>query len=71
MKFYDEIKSQCDDLGISISYLCKRAEVDRTMLERWKKKNPYTLDKANALTSTLSVIRDEKKAESVKTVADE
>lgn len=44
MNVYEEIKKQCDELGISISSICKEAQVDRQLVERWKKGDPKSIE---------------------------
>lgn len=50
---YSSLKSECDKLGISVSKLCREAQIDRSVLERWRKKEPQTLKIYNALQQAL------------------
>ena len=43
MKTFEKLSIRCDMLGISISELCRRAEVGRQNLEHWKHEEPTTL----------------------------
>ena len=43
MKTFEQLSIRCDMLGISISELCRRAEVGRQTLEHWKTVEPQTL----------------------------
>ncbi len=43
MKTFENLSIRCDILGISISELCRRAEVGRQTLEHWKTVEPQTL----------------------------
>lgn len=43
MKTFEQISIRCDMLGISLSELCRRAEVGRQTLEHWKSVEPQTL----------------------------
>jgi hypothetical protein len=43
MKTFENLSIRCDMLGISISELCRRAEVGRQTVEHWKKVEPQTL----------------------------
>jgi hypothetical protein len=43
MKTFENLSIRCDMLGISISELCRRAEVGRQTLEHWKTVEPQTL----------------------------
>jgi hypothetical protein len=43
MKTFENLSIRCDMLGISISELCRRADVGRQTLEHWKTVEPQTL----------------------------
>jgi len=43
MKTFEQLSIRCDMLGISISELCRRADVGRQTLEHWKTVEPQTL----------------------------
>jgi hypothetical protein len=43
MKTFEKLSIRCHILGISISELCRRAEVGRQTLEHWKTVEPQTL----------------------------
>jgi len=43
MNTFENLSIRCDMLGISISELCRRAEVGRQTLEHWKTVEPQTL----------------------------
>ena len=43
MKTFENLSIRCDMLGISISELCRRAEVGRQTVEIWKNVEPQTL----------------------------
>lgn len=43
MKTFEQISIRCDMLGISLSELCRRADVGRQTLEHWKTVEPQTL----------------------------
>jgi hypothetical protein len=43
MKTFENLSIRCDILGISISELCRRADVGRQTLEHWKTVEPQTL----------------------------
>lgn len=43
MKTFEQLSIRCDMLGISISELCRRAEVGRQTVEVWKNAEPQTL----------------------------
>jgi hypothetical protein len=41
--FYRDIETFCDIQGISVSKLCKKAKVNRGLIEKWKYKEPKSL----------------------------
>lgn len=43
MKTFEKLSVRCHILGISISELCRRAEVGRQTIEHWKQVEPKTL----------------------------
>ena len=43
MKTFEKLSVRCNILGISISELCRRAEVGRQTVEHWKQVEPKTL----------------------------
>ena len=50
---YQYLKQECDQVGISMSRLCREAGVDRGTIERWKHKDPNTIEILNALKDVL------------------
>ena len=48
-KTYQEIKNRCESLNVSISLVCREAGVDRSIIERWKSKDPKSIDTLNAI----------------------
>jgi hypothetical protein len=48
-KTYRRIKAECDKLGLSVGALCRRADIDRSILSFWKKSEPKTLQILAAL----------------------
>lgn len=60
-KTYQDIKTKCENLGVSISHVCREAGVDRSILERWKNEEPKTLKTLNAINDTLEGIANDKK----------
>ena len=56
---FEEIKTKCEKLGISLSKLCRDASVDRSILERWKLSNPKSIETLNKLNEQLKKIEDE------------
>lgn len=54
---YSSLKTQCDKLGISVAKMCREANVDRSLLARWRNKEPNTLKIYNTLLEALSRIQ--------------
>ena len=46
---YQKIKERADALNVSISLVCREAGVDRSIIERWKSKDPKSIDTLNAI----------------------
>ena len=61
--FYDDIKSQCDEIGISISELCKEARIDRTLMDRWRIKDPSTLVTLGKINKAIETLKGKKEAD--------
>ena len=43
MSTYQRIAESCAKKGVSINQICRTANVERSTLERWKKREPNTL----------------------------
>lgn len=52
-KIYDQLKKRCAAAGIDLTQLCNEAVVDRSILERWKQKDPKTVQILNQLDKAL------------------
>lgn len=50
---YIYLKQQCDEVGISLTQLCREAGVERSTIERWKQKDPNTIEILNNLKAVL------------------
>jgi transcriptional regulator with XRE-family HTH domain len=59
---YQSLKEQCEEVGISMSRLCREAGVDRGTIERWKHKDPNTIEILNALKDVLDRKRKQLKS---------
>lgn len=59
MNEYENIVKKCEDLGISISELCRNANVNRSILARWKNQTPKSIEILNKLNNELKKIKDE------------
>lgn len=54
---YTSLKTQCDALGISLSKLCREADVDRSVIERWRRSEPKSIRTYNALVEALEKLK--------------
>jgi transcriptional regulator with XRE-family HTH domain len=59
MQTFKTITDRCKDLKISLSELCRRAEVGRQAIEYWKKSEPQTLQIYFRIMNTLTEIENE------------
>jgi len=59
MKTFEKLSVRCHILGISISELCRRAEVGRQTVEHWKQVEPKTLVIYDKLLSELTKLENE------------
>lgn len=59
MKTFEQLSIRCDILGISISELCRRADVGRQTVEHWKNVEPQTLSIYFKLMNALKELENE------------
>lgn len=59
MKTFEKLSVRCNILGISISELCRRAEVGRQTVEYWSKVEPQTLVIYDKLLTELTKLENE------------
>ncbi|MBL4616756.1 MAG: hypothetical protein JKY46_03595 [Robiginitomaculum sp.] len=59
-KAYQTIKKRCDDLGVKLSFICREAGVDRSILERWKSEDPKTIKTLNSINDVIEKLEQEK-----------
>ena len=59
MKTFEKLSVRCHILGISISELCRRAEVGRQTVEYWSKVEPQTLIILDKLQTELTKLENE------------
>ena len=59
MKTFEQLSIRCDILGISISELCRRADVGRQTVEIWKNIEPQTLIIYFKLMNSLNELENE------------
>jgi len=60
---YAEIEKRAKHIGVKLSEVCRKAGVDRSILERWKKEDPKSITTLNALNNALDEIEAENNAE--------
>jgi len=41
---YGSLKAMCEEAGTDLTQVCREAGIDRSIPERWKDKNPKTLE---------------------------
>lgn len=41
---YQHLKQQCEAVGISLTQLCREAGVERSTVERWKHRDPKSIE---------------------------
>lgn len=59
MTAYEEIKSGCDELGISLTSICRDQKINRDLIQRWKIEDPKSIKIYKKLMKAI----DEKKQE--------
>ena len=60
---YADIEKRAKQIGVKLSEVCRKAGVDRSILERWKKEDPKSITTFNALNAALDEIEAESNAE--------
>jgi transposase-like protein len=60
MTAYEEIKNGCDDLGISISAICREQGVNRDLVQRWKNEDPKSIKIYKQLTTAIKEKKQQK-----------
>lgn len=61
---FTELEAAAKAAGSNLSEVCRVANVDRSVLERWKAKNPKSLDIVNSLRAAIEKIKEQADAES-------
>jgi hypothetical protein len=59
MNTFEKFNIRCDNLGINLSELCRRAEVGRQTFEYWKNGDPQTLTMYFKLLDALNELENE------------
>lgn len=56
---YASLKAECDAAGLKLGTVCRVAGIDRSLMERWKKKDPKTIEVANLLRDTINKLKNQ------------
>lgn len=56
----DDLESQCKEAGTTLAEVCRLENIDRTVLVRWKQKEPHTLVTLRALQSRIAKVAAKK-----------
>lgn len=59
MNTFFELKKKCAEAGTNLTEVCKIAGVDRSMLSRWRQREPKTLEILRKLELAIDKIRNE------------
>jgi precorrin-6x reductase len=54
---YASLKEECDAHGISLNRLCREAGVERSVFQRWKAKDPTSIQRLNSLKEALERLK--------------
>lgn len=54
----EQLKQECKDAGTNLSEVCRSQGVDRSILERWKLKEPRSLQILNSIRDGIEKIRE-------------
>ena len=55
---YERLKEAAEAAGSTLSEVCRKANVDRSVIERWKVKEPKTIGTLNALHKAIKEVAD-------------
>ena len=58
MSVYEEIKKDCDEVGITVHALCLEAKVDRQIIQRWSKEDPKSIKIYKQIKSKLKELKE-------------
>lgn len=64
METFKKITERCKDLKISLSKLCRQADVSRQAIEYWKQTEPITLQTYFRIMNALKEMEDEQRNKS-------
>jgi hypothetical protein len=70
MNVYDEIKKDCEEVGITVHALCLEAKVDRQIIQRWSKEDPKSIKIYKQIKKTITEMKAIRDAESLETEND-
>lgn len=54
---YASLKAECEQAGLQLGTVCREAGVDRSLMERWKKKDPKTIEVLNSLREAIERLK--------------
>jgi hypothetical protein len=70
MNVYNEIKKDCEEVGITVHALCLEAKVDRQIIQRWSKEDPKSIKIYKQIKKTIAEMKAIRDAESLETEND-
>jgi hypothetical protein len=56
----EQLKQECQAAGTNLSAVCKLKKIDRSILERWKLKEPRSLQILNSIRNGIKEIKMQK-----------
>ena len=66
----EEIETRCQGLGVSVNALCREANINRSVLVRWKKQPPKSFQLLKQINSTLNQLEIKRTEEILQTPVD-
>ena len=55
---FKELEEKCKEAGTTITELCREAELDRTVIQKWKKKTPKSIEMLKKMEFALETIKN-------------
>jgi hypothetical protein len=71
MNVYDEIKKDCEEVGITVHALCLEAKVDRQIIQRWSKEDPKSIKIYKQIKDKLKELKELKAVSDASELEDE
>lgn len=56
---YASLKAECDAAGLKIGTVCRFANVDRSIVQKWKYEDPKTIKIVNALREAIEKLKSQ------------